>query len=58
MGSGLANGAAFNILTVNVARKASVKPVLGPLPALSEAFDLGNVSNINNPVPFTLAMQR
>ena len=28
----LANGAAFNILTVNVGRKATVKPVLGPLP--------------------------
>ena len=32
MGSGLANGAAFNILTVNVGRKATIKPVLGPLP--------------------------
>ncbi len=58
MGSSLANGAAFNILTVNVSRKATVKPVLGPLPPLEERFDASNVMNFNTPVPFTLAMQR
>jgi FtsP/CotA-like multicopper oxidase with cupredoxin domain len=58
MGSSLANGAAFNILTVNVGRKASVKPVLGPLPALSMRYDAGNVPNFDAPVPFTLAMQQ
>ena len=57
MGSSLANGAAFNILTVNVGRKASVKPALGPLPPITQTFDAGNVSNFNSPVPFVLAMQ-
>jgi FtsP/CotA-like multicopper oxidase with cupredoxin domain len=56
MGSSLANGAAFNILTVNVGKRASVRPVLGPLPAIDQHFDASNVSNFNNPVPFTLAM--
>ena len=56
-GSSLANGAAFNILTVNVGRKASVKPVLGPLPALSVRYDASNVPNIATPRPFTLEMQ-
>src|SRR6185436_17017355 len=55
MGSSLANGAAFNILTVNVGKKASVRPVLGPLPAIDQHFDASNVSNFNTPVPFTLA---
>jgi FtsP/CotA-like multicopper oxidase with cupredoxin domain len=58
MGSSLANGAAFNILTVNVGKKAASKPVLGPLPALGLRFDAGNVSNFARPVPFTLAMQQ
>lgn len=57
MGSSLANGAAFNILTVSVGRKASSKPVLGTLPALTQQFDAGNVANFNSPVPFVLAMQ-
>ncbi len=55
-GSALANGAAFNILTVNVGTKASVKPVLGPLPALSVRYNAGNVPNFASPRPFTLAM--
>ena len=58
MGSSLANGAAFNILTVNVGRKATVKPALGPLPQLSMRYDASNVSNFATPVPFTLAMQQ
>ena len=57
MGSSIANGAAFNILTVNVGRKAATKPVLGPLPTITEHFDSSNVSNFNSPVPFVLAMQ-
>jgi suppressor of ftsI len=56
-GSSLAMGAAFNVLTVNVGRKASTKPVLGPLPAFPVHYDAGNVPNFNAPVPFTLAMQ-
>jgi len=56
-GSSLANGAAFNILTVNVGRKASVKPVLGPLPPLSMVYDATNVPNYDSPRPFTLEMQ-
>ncbi len=58
MGSSLANGAAFNIITVNVGSKASVKPVLGPLPPLPETYNAGNVANFNSPVPFELGMQR
>ena len=58
MGSSLANGAAFNILTVNVGRKAASKPTLGPLPPLALRYDAGNVSNFNAPVPFTLAMEQ
>ena len=56
MGSSLANGAAFNILTVNVGRKANTKPVLGPLPALSVRYDANNVPNYDAPRPFTLEM--
>jgi len=58
MGSSLANGAAFNILTVNVGKKATTKPVLGPLPPLTLRYDASNVSNFATPVPFTLAMER
>ncbi len=58
MGSSLANGAAFNILTVNVGRKASVKPALGPLPPLALRYNASNVSNFATPVPFTLAMEQ
>ncbi|MFT3891909.1 MAG: multicopper oxidase family protein [Anaerolineales bacterium] len=57
-GSTLTNGAAFNILTVNVGKKASTKPVLGPLPPMTLRFDASNVSNFASPVPFTLAMQQ
>jgi len=56
MGS-LANGAPFDILTVKVSRKASLKPALGPMPALEEQFDAGSVGNFASPVPFTLEMQ-
>ncbi|NPV09168.1 MAG: multicopper oxidase family protein [Anaerolineae bacterium] len=56
MGSALPNGAAFNILTVNVGRKATTKPVLGPLPALPVRWDASNVANFSQPVPFTLDM--
>ncbi len=49
-------GAAFNILTVNVGRKASTKPVLGPLPPLSIRYDASNVPNFAAPRPFTLEM--
>jgi FtsP/CotA-like multicopper oxidase with cupredoxin domain len=31
---------------------------LGPLPPLTLHYDSGNVSNFNDPVPFTLAMQQ
>ncbi len=31
--------------------------MLGPLPAITQRFDAGNVSNFNSPVPFVLAMQ-
>ena len=58
MGSGLPMGAAFDILTVNVGRKASVKPALGPLPAISVRYDGGNVPNYATPRPFTLEMQQ
>lgn len=56
MGSSLPMGAAFDILTVNVGRRASVKPVLGPLPPLSVRYDASNVPNFANPRPFTLDM--
>jgi FtsP/CotA-like multicopper oxidase with cupredoxin domain len=55
---GLPMGSAYNILTINVGRKATVKPVLGPLPALWETYNTGNVSNMNAPVPFQLDMQQ
>jgi FtsP/CotA-like multicopper oxidase with cupredoxin domain len=58
MGSGLGMGAAFNVMTVSVGKKASVNPLLGPLPPLGERFDATNVENFNAPVPFNLAMQR
>ena len=52
----MANGTAFNIMTVNVGRKASVKPALGPLPSI-DYYDK------NDPMfatarPFVLAMQQ
>jgi FtsP/CotA-like multicopper oxidase with cupredoxin domain len=57
MGSSLANGAAFNILTVNVGKKATSTPALGPLPALSTKFNSSNVGNFAAPVTFTLDMR-
>jgi len=45
-------------MTVNVGRKASVKPVLGPLPPLSIMYDPSNVPNYASPRPFTLEMGR
>jgi len=56
MGSGLAMGAAFDILTVNVGRKAATKPVLGVLPPLSVKYDASNVPNYAAARPFTLDM--
>jgi FtsP/CotA-like multicopper oxidase with cupredoxin domain len=59
MGSSLSNGASFNILTINVGKKATTKPVLGTaFPTLSVHYDASNVSNFASPVPFTLAMQQ
>ena len=57
MGSGLPMGSAFDILTVNVGRKAVTKPVLGPLPPLSLIYNSGNVPNYSSPRPFTLDMR-
>lgn len=57
MGSGLPMGSAFDILTVNVGRRASIKPVLGPLPPLSMIYNSGNVPNYFSPRPFTLDMR-
>ena len=56
-GSGVANGAAMNLLTINVGGKASVKPGLGPLKPLSVYYNAGNVPNFSDPRPFVLAMQ-
>jgi FtsP/CotA-like multicopper oxidase with cupredoxin domain len=56
MGSGLPMGAAFDILTVNVGRKAVTKPALGPLPPLSVSYNASNVPNYHAPRPFTLDM--
>jgi FtsP/CotA-like multicopper oxidase with cupredoxin domain len=58
MGSMLANGAAFNILTVNVGKKATSNPVLGPLPALATVYGASNVPNYATPRPFTLEMRQ
>jgi FtsP/CotA-like multicopper oxidase with cupredoxin domain len=58
MGTSLPMGSAFDILTVNVGRRASTKPVLGPLPPLSVRYDAGNVPNIATPRPFTLEMRQ
>jgi FtsP/CotA-like multicopper oxidase with cupredoxin domain len=53
---GLPMGSAFNVLVINVSRRTKVKPVLGPLPALSETYNTGNVHNFDMPVPFSLDM--
>jgi FtsP/CotA-like multicopper oxidase with cupredoxin domain len=57
MGSGLAMGSAFDILTVNVGRRAGATPVLGSLPPLSVRYDASNVPNYAAPRPFTLDMR-
>jgi FtsP/CotA-like multicopper oxidase with cupredoxin domain len=57
MGSGLPMGSAFDILTVNVGRRASTAPALGPLPPLSVTYHAGNVPNYSSPRPFTLDMR-
>ena len=57
MGSGLAMGTAFDILTVNVGRRATSNPTLGPLMPLMMTFDANNVPNYNTPRPFTLDMR-
>ena len=57
-GMGLMNGAPFNILTVNVGRRATSTPQLGPLPPLMVHFDPSNVPNFYDPRPFTLEMRR
>jgi FtsP/CotA-like multicopper oxidase with cupredoxin domain len=56
MTGGLSNGATLDILTVNVGKKATTKPLLAPLPALSEHYDASNVPNYDAPRPFTLNM--
>ena len=58
MGSSLAMGAAFDILKVNVGKKTTTKPALGPLPALSVRYDASNVPNYAAPRPFTLDMRQ
>ena len=58
MGTSLPMGSPFDILTVNVGRRATSNPVLGPLPALSEVFDASNVPNFASPRPFTLDMRQ
>ena len=57
MGSGLPMGSAFDILSVNVGRRANSKPVLGPLPPLSTIYNSSNVPNYSSPRPFTLDMR-
>ena len=47
MGSSLPMGAAFDILTVNVGRRASIKPGLGTASALSMHYDASNVPNFD-----------
>jgi FtsP/CotA-like multicopper oxidase with cupredoxin domain len=53
---GMTNGAAFDILTVNVGDQASTTPVLGPLPALSVRYEASNVPNFATPRQFMLSM--
>jgi FtsP/CotA-like multicopper oxidase with cupredoxin domain len=56
-GMTVSNGAAMNLLTINVGKRASVKPALGSLKPLSIRYSAGNVPNFNAPRPFVLAMQ-
>jgi FtsP/CotA-like multicopper oxidase with cupredoxin domain len=51
-------GAAFDILTLSIGRKAWVRPSLGPLPPLSIVYNASNVPNFASPRPFTLGMQQ
>jgi FtsP/CotA-like multicopper oxidase with cupredoxin domain len=53
---GISNGATLDILTVNVGKKATTKPLLAPLPALSEHYAASNVPNYDTPRPFTISM--
>jgi FtsP/CotA-like multicopper oxidase with cupredoxin domain len=57
MGSGLPIGSAFDILTVDVGRRASTKPVLGALAPLPVIYNASNVPNYGSPRPFTLDMR-
>jgi FtsP/CotA-like multicopper oxidase with cupredoxin domain len=56
---GLGPGAAFNVLTVNVSKKASARPALNAaaMPPLSVRYDAGNVPNFAAPRPFALDMR-
>lgn len=56
MMGGMANGAAFDILKINVDQKVTANPVLGPLPAIKNRFTASNVANFAAPVPFVLAV--
>jgi FtsP/CotA-like multicopper oxidase with cupredoxin domain len=51
-------GAAVDIMTFSIGRRASVKPALGPLPPISIIYNAGNVPNFNTPRPFTLDVQQ
>jgi FtsP/CotA-like multicopper oxidase with cupredoxin domain len=57
MGSSLPMGSAFDILTVNVGRKATAAPVLGPLPAIPVQYNSSNVPNFAMPRTFSLDMR-
>ncbi len=55
MAGGLANGAAFDIMTVAVGTKKADSPRLGTFPAI-KPFDPKDVVNYNSPRTFSLAM--
>ncbi len=56
MGSSLPNGAAFEVLTINVGKNASVNPKLGPLPEFPVRYTASNVPNFTSPRRFVLSM--
>jgi FtsP/CotA-like multicopper oxidase with cupredoxin domain len=56
MGTSLPMGSTFDIMTINVGRKATATPILGPLPLLEEKFTSNNVPNFASPRTFTLDM--
>ena len=58
MGGGLPMGSPFDVLTVNVGRRAGSKTVLGTLTPLSVIYNASNVPNYSSPRPFTLEMGR